>query len=132
MVPTYGIAIVEPPVIVIVGARSINVSTLENEKLPNSIVEVEYTDNITIDTLKSNGFVIYALEITDTAKSLKDIVFKDKTCLVIGNEQYGIPQNILDKCDDSYYIEMVSNHISSLNLSIATSIALYKYIESMF
>ena len=48
------------------------------------------------------------MEITDTAKLLKDIIFKDKTCLVIGNEQYGIPQNIMDKCDDSYYIDYFS------------------------
>lgn len=97
----------------------------------NAAVEVEYTDDYEIlDTLKKQGYRILALEITDTAEPLNKIVFGDKTCLVVGNEQHGISQDILDKCDKSYYIEMISKNISSLNVAVATSIALNKFLES--
>lgn len=97
----------------------------------NATLEVEYTDDDNIlDKLKSQNYNILALEITDTAEPLNKIVFGDKTCLVVGNEQHGIPQNILDKCDKSYYIEMISKNISSLNVAVATSIALNKYLEN--
>lgn len=97
----------------------------------NAAVDMVYTDNSDIlEYLKEQGYKILALEITDTAEPLNKIDFGDKSCLVVGNEQHGIPQDILNKCDKAYYIEMASKNISSLNVAVATSIALNKYLEN--
>jgi tRNA G18 (ribose-2'-O)-methylase SpoU len=46
--------------------------------------------------------------------------------LVVGNEQKGIPDGILNEAEEVCHIEMIGGHISSLNVSVATSIALYE------
>lgn len=84
----------------------------------------------TLLKLKHEGYSIVALEITDTSVPLRKMNFKQKVCLIIGNEQNGIPQEILDLADYSCHIEMIGNHISSLNVSIATSIALYEITQT--
>ena len=76
--------------------------------------------------LKDSGYQIIALEITNTSTPLRHGSYMQKTCLIVGNEKKGIPEDILDVADSSYHIEMVGGHISSLNVSIATSIALYE------
>lgn len=94
-------------------------------------VSLSYTnDKNVLSELKNDGYSVIALEITDTAEPLGKITFGKKTCLVVGNEQHGVPQDVLDMCDKSYYIEMASKKITSLNVAIATSIALNKYLES--
>jgi len=76
--------------------------------------------------LKEDGYTLGALEITDTSIPLRQVAFSNKLCLIVGNEQHGIPENILETADFSCHIEMTGGRISSLNVSIATSIALYE------
>jgi len=96
----------------------------------NSNIPIYFSDGIgPLQSLKDRGYQIIALEITNTSIPLRHGSFKQKTCLVIGNEKHGIPENILDVADCSYHIEMVGGHISSLNVSIATSIALYEITQ---
>ncbi|GHV83237.1 hypothetical protein AGMMS50212_05770 [Spirochaetia bacterium] len=96
----------------------------------NSRIPVYFENGISsLLNLKDNGYHIIALEITDTSKPLKFVSFQQKTCLVIGNEQNGIPDNILNLADYSCHIEMIGGHISSLNVSVAASIALYEMAQ---
>ena len=96
----------------------------------NSTVKLEYvSDKSILRSLKDDGYVLSALEITDSAEPINKMLLSKKFCLIVGNEQYGVPQDILCECDKSYYIEMVSKNISSLNVAIATSIALNKFLE---
>lgn len=96
----------------------------------NSAVELEVVnDKSVLNNLKNDGYALYALEITDSAEPINKMTFNKKICLIVGNEQRGVPQDILRECEKSYYIEMASKNISSLNVAIATSIALNKYLE---
>ena len=96
----------------------------------NSTVDLEFTDDKNfLHILKEDGYLLVALEITDSAEPISQMKLNKKTCLIVGNEQHGIPQEMLDACEKSYYIEMASKNISSLNVAIATSIALNKYLE---
>jgi len=54
------------------------------------------------------------------------MTFQQKTCLIIGHEKNGIPEPLLDISDCICHIEMPGGNISSLNVSIAASIALYE------
>lgn len=96
----------------------------------NSSVLTEFTDNIDgLDVLKKDGYFLAALEITDEAEPICQIPPHGKLCLIIGNEQNGVPQSILDLCDHAYYIEMAARSVSSLNVAVATSIALSRRLE---
>jgi len=108
-------------------------NTLNNKQLlklsRNSNIPVYFSDGIdSLLRLKDSGYQIVALEITNASIPLRFGHYTQKTCLVIGNEKNGIPEDILDVADYSCHIEMIGGHISSLNVSIATSIALYEII----
>lgn len=93
----------------------------------NSSIPIHIDKGIrSLINLKDNGYSIAALEITATSEPLRFIQFQQKTCLIIGNEQHGISKDILNLADYSCHIEMIGGHISSLNVSIAASIALYE------
>ena len=119
----------------IFGAKSIyychdiiNVNKRQLSKLSrNSSIPVNFSDSIdSLLSLKANGYQIIALEVTDSSIPLRLGSFQPKICLIIGNEKNGIPENILNVANCSYHIEMIGGRISSLNVSIATSIALYE------
>jgi tRNA G18 (ribose-2'-O)-methylase SpoU len=81
--------------------------------------------------LKNEGYHITALEVTSESIPLKAVSFQQKTCLVIGNEQNGVPDDILGIAESACHIEMIGNHVSSSNVAIASSIALYAITQSM-
>jgi len=108
--------------------------TVNNKQLlkqsRHSNIPIYFSDELNLLlNLKDSGYQIAALEITSTSIPLRLGSFSQKTCLVIGNEKSGVPEDVLDIADCSYHIEMIGDHISSLNVSIATSIALYEITQ---
>ena len=90
----------------------------------NSHIPVHFVSDSA--SIKGQGYQMVALEITDNSIPLRSKAFQDKVCLVIGNEQKGIPDDMLNEVEDTCHIEMIGGRISSLNVSMATSIALYE------
>ncbi len=76
-----------------------------------------------IHALKKEGYEVVGLEISDNAVPIASYKASEKTCLVIGHEVTGIPQEILSLCDTVVYIPMHGKK-ESLNVSVATGIAL--------
>lgn len=54
-----------------------------------------------------------------------DVVYDERTCLVIGAEGNGISRLVSDKCDFIISIPMVGK-INSLNASVAAGITIYE------
>ena len=79
-----------------------------------------------LSSLQLDGFLLVAIEITDDSTPLRTFDLPPKVCFVIGNEQRGIPDEILKLVDKRCHIEMPNEDISSLNVSISASIALYE------
>jgi len=72
---------------------------------------------------------LIALEWTDTSSSVFDFtVDYKKMTLVIGNEQNGIQEALLKQCQTSIHIPMYGLH-SSMNMAMATSVAIYQLIS---
>ncbi|QDO95105.1 RNA methyltransferase [Formosa sediminum] len=80
-----------------------------------------------IAQLKSNGYQIIALEITDTSKSLREITFSPQQpiALLIGDENFGISEPLLSVSDIVVHIDMFGQN-SSMNVVQATNIILYE------
>ncbi len=77
-----------------------------------------------IKKLKKQDVKIFALELTKKAIPLKNFRPRFPLALVVGNEVTGIAKNILKLADQTIYIPMHGQK-ESLNVSIATGIALY-------
>jgi tRNA G18 (ribose-2'-O)-methylase SpoU len=84
----------------------------------------EDIESLIID-LKAAGFVCYALEQDEKSKSYTDIPENDKAALIVGNEVEGVEEAVLMLCDAILEIPMHGAK-NSLNVSVATGIALYE------
>lgn len=80
-----------------------------------------------IQEYRQAGYMIMALEITQNSDSLDSFKWEPNTrlALVVGNEQQGVSEDSLELSDAVCHIEMFGEN-SSINVSHATAIALYK------
>ncbi|WP_299522206.1 TrmH family RNA methyltransferase [Winogradskyella sp.] len=87
--------------------------------------------NSVINKLKTKHFII-ALEITENSIELTK--FKLNTnqpiVLVIGDENFGISESVLEQCDAIVHINMYGTN-SSMNVVQATSIGLYEITKQL-
>ncbi len=77
-----------------------------------------------IKELKENNYNIYGTNVKNGNK-LKDISFKEKSAIIIGNEGKGMRKELEDKCDFLINIP-ISDNCESLNASVAASIIFYE------
>jgi 23S rRNA (guanosine2251-2'-O)-methyltransferase len=79
--------------------------------------------------LKSAGWYVAALEITDTAASVDSLDAGGRPCaFVVGNELTGVRSETLEACDGSIVIPMYGvKH--SLNVAVAFGIAAWELVQ---
>lgn len=110
--------------------RKMTKTSRATEKVVNYSISESITTVIT--NLKSKEYQIISLEITDTSKAIHDFKFStDKPiALVIGDENFGVAENILELSNDIIHIDMFGNN-SSMNVVQATNIALYEITKQL-
>ncbi len=82
-----------------------------------------------VKRLKADGINICSLELTDKPKMVWDLKKEDfPLCLVLGNEINGVSKELIDESDFSVELPMQGIK-QSLNVSVATGIALYEMIR---
>lgn len=100
------------------------------EKYVNHRVEDDIETQINI--LKANNYYVIALEISETSQPITD--FKLQTnqpiALILGDENFGVSEAILNQVDVIVHINMFGNN-SSMNVVQATSIALYEITKQL-
>lgn len=82
-----------------------------------------------IDFLKEKSFWVYGAE-ADASQTIDKLRFEGNVALVVGGEEKGIRPLIREKCDFLFAIPMVGK-INSLNVSVATGIALYAIFSGL-
>lgn len=80
-----------------------------------------------INSLKDEGYTIISLEITADSVDLRSLDYTafDKICLVIGSENKGVSETLLNLSDYCIHIPMLGQN-SSMNVVTATGIAIYE------
>ncbi|MFO7593388.1 MAG: TrmH family RNA methyltransferase [Pseudomonadota bacterium] len=80
-----------------------------------------------VKKLRNRGYAIVSLEITSASIDIKsfNIAGHEKICLIIGSENDGICQELLDASDATIHIPMFGVN-SSMNLAGACAIATYE------
>lgn len=90
-----------------------------------TLVPFEYQEVPDIKALKRDGYRIVGLEQAPKSVLLPEYRTPAKLALILGEEVYGIPDELLKQCEDIIEIPMVGQK-ESFNVSVAAGIALYK------
>ncbi len=77
------------------------------------------------DSLRKDGFKIYATRLDISSKNLYDINLTEKTAIVMGNEHSGVSSEAAELADGLIYIPM-HGMVQSLNVSVAAAVILYE------
>ncbi|TXE15078.1 TrmH family RNA methyltransferase [Seonamhaeicola algicola] len=94
---------------------------------------IESNISNTISTLQNKGYYIISLEITNNSKPIHTFNFsevKKPIALIIGDENFGVSQNILEISNAVIHINMFGQN-SSMNVVQATNIALYEITKQL-
>ena len=80
---------------------------------------------------KKNGSRIVGIDNVNNAKKITDYSWsKNHVVMIFGQEQIGIPLDVLDLCDDIVYIPQYGS-VRSLNVGTASGIAMYDYCSKV-
>jgi 23S rRNA (guanosine2251-2'-O)-methyltransferase len=82
--------------------------------------------------LKRDTYTIAALELTSTSQNIFTSKLPFPLALLVGHEREGVEESLLQQCDIHLELPMHSNDIHSLNVSNATSVALYEAIRQFW
>ena len=80
------------------------------------------------ESLRQNGFIIYASSISDDALDIYKLDFKKKIAIVLGNEHRGVSDEAAKLADKKFKIPMFGM-VQSLNVSVAAAIVLYEALR---
>ena len=89
-----------------------------------NMVSFEYSEQIDIDSIKSQGYKVVGLEQNDRSVMINHYKRPDKIALLLGEEVHGITDDLVAECDDLIEIPMQGKK-ESFNVSVAAGIALY-------
>jgi tRNA G18 (ribose-2'-O)-methylase SpoU len=103
--------------------RALRVSMGHISKLKVSIYDDIFK---TISLLKTYGYKIFAAELTQNSTKLSEVKAPNKWVLLMGHEGKGLPQKVIDICDEVVEIEMAED-VRSLNVAVAASLMMYQF-----
>lgn len=78
--------------------------------------------------LKSNGYRVLASAIAPGATSLFELKFDQKIAIVLGNERFGVSEDVLELSDGTFWIPM-RGFSQSMNISAAASACITRAIS---
>ncbi len=110
--------------------RKITKTSRSTEKVV--IYEISKSASNVVTDLKNDGHQIISIEITNNSKPIHNFKFSAKKpiVLVIGDENFGVSETILNQSDATIHIDMFGDN-SSMNVVHATNIALYEITKQL-
>ena len=113
---------------------SIGRKTTKTSRATEQVVDFEICElaSDVVYGLKNTGYQIISLEITSLSKPIHALKFsvENPIALVIGDENFGVSEAILNISDMVVHIEMFGLN-SSMNVVQATNIALYEITKQL-
>lgn len=80
------------------------------------------------DFFKENKIASYASTPRENAKKITEIVFSDRSAVLIGNEANGLKSEVIGKCDEAVTIPMLGR-AESLNAAAAASVLMFEMVR---
>jgi len=98
----------------------------------NNLVETHFVLKAEqIEKYIDKSYKIIALDTVNNAKNINKFKFPKKIVLVVGNEKYGVSNELLNIVSESIYIPM-NGKVKSMNVTHALAVALYEYSKIYF
>jgi tRNA G18 (ribose-2'-O)-methylase SpoU len=101
----------------------------KTSRATEKVVSYEFQKNVSeaVNTLKASDYSIISLEITTNSKPIHLQKFETNKpiALIVGDENFGVSEDILSISDTIVHINMFGQN-SSMNVVQATNIALYE------
>lgn len=96
------------------------------------LFEIKEDSLLAAENLKSQGYLLYALEITSDSFPIDDFEYQpgNPLCIILGNEISGIAEELLKITDKILHINMYGEN-SSMNVAQAAGIALYEITKTI-
>jgi len=95
-------------------------------------VAYEYRDDVRslLDELRGEGYAIVSLELTSGSTDIRrhDWPPDGRVALILGSENHGVSQELLDASDHTVHIPMAGQN-SSMNVAMACAIALFELLR---
>lgn len=90
-------------------------------------IKISIVDDLSrfITLARANSKRVFAAELSENAKSIKDTKLTSNDIIIIGNEGHGIPTDVSGLCDSSLYIPICEN-TESLNAGIAAALFMWE------
>jgi 23S rRNA (guanosine2251-2'-O)-methyltransferase len=82
-----------------------------------------------IASLKGDGYIICALEITDQSVPYYAFDYPARVCLVVGHEDHGVTRQTLALCDAAIFVPMYGKG-RSLNVHVCLGVVCYHILHS--
>lgn len=82
--------------------------------------------------LKARGYRIISLELTSASIDIRELAVAatDRICLILGSENHGVSQSLLDLSEQTVHIPMRGAH-SSMNVATACAVATFEITRSL-
>jgi tRNA G18 (ribose-2'-O)-methylase SpoU len=120
--------------LILCGGVSLGRKITKTSRATEKVVDYEICASASkvVENLKTEGYQIVSLEITSASKPIHSYVFsKEKPfALIIGDENFGVSEAILNISDAVIHIDMFGQN-SSMNVVQATNIALYEMTKQL-
>lgn len=96
------------------------------------LFEIKEDSLAVAENLRSQGYLLYALEITSDSFPIDDFEYQpgNPLCIILGNEISGIAEELLKATDKRLHINMYGKN-SSMNVAQAAGIALYEITKTI-
>lgn len=82
-----------------------------------------------VSTLKSEGWFVVAIELTEKATPYFATDYPEKVCLVVGHEDHGVTRRVLDASDAAVFIPMYGKG-ASLNVHVALGVVAFHALHA--
>jgi len=83
-----------------------------------------------IKQLRQEGVETVALELCDTSMVYANATYEKPVCFVLGNENFGVSQDVLAEVDRAVHLPMLGMS-NSLNVSTAASVIVYDCLQKL-
>lgn len=89
------------------------------------------TTETACQTLKAEGYKIFAIEQVEGSVPLQDFGFESHTAYILGNEVEGVSEEALSYCDGAIELPQAGTK-HSINVSVCAGIVMWKLFEQLY
>jgi tRNA G18 (ribose-2'-O)-methylase SpoU len=110
--------------------EQLEINQTKIEKIARNSMQYLSVEIMPIEMIAYQFENIFAIETTSNSDNIYNVSFEKEIALVVGNEKYGISDQLLNICQKQVFIPM-PGAVKSLNVSHALGIALFEWHRQM-